>query len=606
MYTVSEHKYISVIDYDDPSKPYMTDIVMDFVDIGEITDVKVCSQQGWMFMSNVDTNTVEMYQVVKRPNSTTTGSDGSDPIPPKFIASTPVSVAPDSILPNANCTILAVVHEHQSDILYGEVTLIRDLDFETNDDPEITSPTPTRIPLSSSNDKEWDDDYVLRRGLHMPLTKKSMKYWDELSPKADEIDFSAERADANYKSSLFIEGESIAWAPNQQELVVNLQANNGLLRIDVAKNQPTDLAGYGLKDHKFVSIDINGNDKECNLLTYENLFSMRNPDNVDTFQYNGKSYVMTANEGQIRKYNGFQDSIKVKDLFQNQTFGLPHMDVWPSVFNPDESLGGVNAAPFNSECQGIECVGNLKVSLGSSAIDYEVDPTNPVFERMVLFGGRGWTVYELPENPHGLLKLVYDSGDTIEREICEQIPWAHNTEQDGDYAPASDTMGNNTLWQLSDEDDRADLLEYSDPNELGCADQGDGTPGACPYSQTVDRASETDGPAVERVTSGVACGRLISLVTTEKSGVALLYDMTDITKPTLKQLFHLSEATKDRSPGLAYNDGTIGDVDPEIAMFVSDDDSPSGNAGIFIMGAHSGTISFWEFDCANTDASTSN
>jgi len=268
-----------------------------------------------------------------------------------------------------------------------------------------------------------------------------------------------------------------------------------------------------------------------------------------------------------------------------------------SVFDPEAPLGGPNAAPFNSECEGTDCVNELEVSIGSSSIDYEVDPLNPIFERMVIFGGRGWTVYELPENPHALLKLVYDSGDSIERGICENLPWLHNAEQDDAYAPA-DNFPNNTRWQFADEDDREEILEYNDPNEKGCADQGNGQPGACPYSQTVDRASTKDGPAVEMVTPGVACGRLVSFVTTEKSSVALLYDMTDITSPDLIQMFHLTPGTRDRSPGLAYNDGTIGEVDPEIAFFLSEEDSPSGNAAIMIVGAHSGTVSFWEFECA--------
>jgi hypothetical protein len=244
-------------------------------------------------------------------------------------------------------------------------------------------------------------------------------------------------------------------------------------------------------------------------------------------------------------------------------------------------------------------------SLGSSADDYETDPTHPVLERMVLFGGRGWTVYELPDHPQALLKMVYDSGDQVEGSICDQIPWAHNAEQDEYYAPARDDFPNNTFWQWADEEDRAELLVYNDPAELGCVDQGDGTPGACPYRQTKDRASEGDGPAVELAISGVACGRLVSLVTTEKSAVALLYDMTDITEPTLVQMFHLSPGMKDKSAGLAYNDGTMGEIDPEIAMFLDDEESPSGKAGVFIVGAHSGSISFWEFDCADQDPQSS-
>jgi hypothetical protein len=283
-----------VIDFGNPGHPKLTDIVMDFngEGQGEITDVKICSEQGFLFLANVELHTVEMYHTVKRTN----------PGPPQHISNTPTSLYPEKLLPNANCTILAVVHELETDLLYGEVTLIRKLDTPT--------PHATKIPLDSAH---WGDDYILRKGLHMPLTKNAMQYWDTLSSQADEIDFSKERS--NYRSSLFLEGESMAWTPNQEELLVNLQSNNGLLRIDVAHDRPSDLAGYGLKEHAQVSIDINSQDQECRLLKYPNLFSMRNPDSIETFRYNGKSYVMTANEGRVRKYNGFSDSVKIKDLF---------------------------------------------------------------------------------------------------------------------------------------------------------------------------------------------------------------------------------------------------------------------------------------------------
>lgn len=587
LYTASKQGYVSVVDYAQPAQPTLTDIVLDFSKEGEISDVKVCPSRGWLFVSNVDAHTVQMYETVKRNN----------PTAPTLIATTEVSLYPDSMLPNDNCTILAVSHERNTDLFYGVVTLVRNLDFQTKPN-DIDQPTATAIPLDNQDGRPWDDEYVLRKGLHMPLTRRAMEYWDLYSDKKDRLDFSKERS--SYRSSLFLQGEYLAWTPNQQEVLVNLQANNGLLRLDVAHNRPSDLAGYGLKDHADVAIDINGNDQDCNLLAYPNLFSMRNPDAIETFRYNGRTYVLTANEGKSRTYNGFADAVKAKELFVNETFALPFFSTWPSVFDPNATLGGPNAASFNANCQGLHCVGDVKISLGSSAIDYEVDPTNPVLERMVLFGGRGWTVYELPENTNGLLKLVYDSGDSIEREICRQLPWAHNTVQDDGYAPVAG-FPNNTLWQMSGEEDRQALWELNDPKQDGCEDQGDGTPGACPYSQTVDRASVKDGQAMEMVVSGVACGRLVSLVTTEKSGIALLYDITDITAPALVQMVHLSPGTKDKSPGLAYNGGTIGDVDPEIAFFLDDSDSPSGNAGVFIVGAHSGTVSFWEFDCADKE-----
>jgi len=98
------------------------------------------------------------------------------------------------------------------------------------------------------------------------------------------------------------------------------------------------------------------------------------------------------------------------------------MRVSDTVFDRDNVSSGPTAL-FNSACERDDCVGGARISTGSSAINYEDDPKNPIFHRMVLFGGRGWSIYELPENPEALLKLVFDSGDDGERKSCEEFPW---------------------------------------------------------------------------------------------------------------------------------------------------------------------------------------
>jgi hypothetical protein len=155
----------------------------------------------------------------------------------------------------------------------------------------------------------WDDNYVLGKGLHMPLTRNALKYWDLYSNDAEEFNFTEVRK--QYQSSIFIEGESLSWAgPNESELLVNLQVNNGVLRIDVAQNKALALAGYGLKDHSIVPIDLNSNDKQCNLQTYPNLFSLRNPDGVTTLRYGNKVYLLTANKGDHKEYGEWEDAKK--------------------------------------------------------------------------------------------------------------------------------------------------------------------------------------------------------------------------------------------------------------------------------------------------------
>ena len=269
-----------------------------------------------------------------------------------------------------------------------------------------------------------------------------------------------------------------------------------------------------------------------------------------------------------------------------------------SVFDPNSATGDSSASSlFNSECTGDDCLDGIKFSVGSVSIDYESDPTNPIFYRMVLFGGRGWSIYELPEDPDDLLKLVFDSADAFEKDGCEAYPWAHNSKQDDEHAPI--TGANNTLWKslVDEEEDRESLLEKNDPEEDGCLDQGDGTPGACPLSQMMDSESDGDGAAVENVMIGEACGRLVAAVASEGSSIAMIFDITEITSPDLIQVFHLSPISQYKSVGLAYDTGELGEIDPESGVFLSKEESPSGKAGILFAGAKSGTVSWWEFNC---------
>lgn len=215
---------------------------------------------------------------------------------------------------------------------------------------------------------------------------------------------------------------------------------------------------------------------------------------------------------------------------------------------------------------------------------------------MAMVGGRGWSVYEIPDDPDELLKLVFDSGDAIERTGFEYFPWAHNALWDEEAAPA-ENMPNNTLWQMSDDEFREVLTVMNDPNEGGCLDQGDGTPGACPLSETVDARSAKDGSSLEKIVLGEACGRLVAVTATEKNSIAYLFDITELQSPIVKKVFHLSPAGQFKSPAVAYNDGTIGEIDPENSVFLPADRSPTGKTAVIFVGAMSGTVSFWEFEC---------
>jgi hypothetical protein len=103
--------------------------------------------------------------------------------------------------------------------------------------------------------------------------------------------------------------------------------------------------------------------------------------------------------------------------------------------------------------------------------------------------------------------------------------------------------------------------------------------------------------APESVVVAIACDRLIAISCGENNGNCYIYDITTITEPVFIDVFNLSPASETQSPGVAYDARTLGDIDAESLHYVPANESPTGLAGIMFGGAHSGTLSFYEFVC---------
>ena len=594
LYAGSAQGVVTITDFGDPSNPIVLDVALEVR--AEPESMTICDEQGLLFLAFEDDGVVEIYDTVLRPKVGNTGIL-IPPEEPGLRAVVNVGELPKYVSANSDCSVVAVSNKNDgAGLAQGAVTLIRN----------VTSGTPsvTRIPFDDE-DNPWDDDYALRKGIHMPLTRKALEYWDEHSSRKDELNFTEVRE--NYKTSIFLRPKVLAWSgANEKELLVMIQSNNGLIRVDVENNRATALVGFGLKDHGVIPIDVNQNDFQCDLKTYPNLFSMRNPEGMQTLNYNGRRYVVTANEGNYGDYEGWDDNQSADDIFDGTTFALDNMEVVPSVFLPGQNGTGVSSAMFNSACNSDDCARGVFISTGSSSIDFELDPTNPKFHRIVLFGGRGWSIFEVPEDPDDLLKLVFDSKDDAERTSCQKFPWAYNAVAEEEMAP-TENFPNNTLWRLAnanetyDEDLIEELLENSNPEEKGCEDRGDGFPGACPMGDRVDKESIDYGPAFENIAVGVACGRLVSVIATEKSALVWLYDITNMVRPTLIKVFSVSPVSETKSPGVAYNEGTLGELNMQHYFILDASESPTGKAAVVFDGSASGTVSYWEFECGEPD-----
>ena len=193
------------------------------------TRVYVCSEQGVLFASTKDDpnpGSVIIYKAATR--------DGDTVAAPELIHTIEVGAGPDMILPNKDCSILAVANEGEGDYdgflinPEGSVSLIKG--------PFLDASTP---PTVSTITFPWTDDELLVQGIHLPLSASSLEYWDESSSIAGDVNFTAARA--AYTAASVLEPEYLAWSGDEKYVLVSLQENSALIKIDVASEVAEDI-----------------------------------------------------------------------------------------------------------------------------------------------------------------------------------------------------------------------------------------------------------------------------------------------------------------------------------------------------------------------------
>jgi 2',3'-cyclic-nucleotide 2'-phosphodiesterase (5'-nucleotidase family) len=205
-----------------------------------------------------------------------------------------------------------------------------------------------------------------------------------------------------------VEPEYIAISGDSSTAYVSLQENNALAVVDIASGTVTDILPLGFKSHAENPLDASDRDDAINIQNLP-VFGMYQPDAISLYEAGGETYIVTANEGDARDYDGFSEEARVKDL---------QLD--PIAF------------PNAAELQADEALGRLTVTttLGDANGD-------GLYEELYAFGGRSFSIWDTQGN------LVYDSGAELETTIAELFPDdfnADNAENDS-FDNRSDNKG---------------------------------------------------------------------------------------------------------------------------------------------------------------------
>jgi 2',3'-cyclic-nucleotide 2'-phosphodiesterase/3'-nucleotidase/5'-nucleotidase len=213
----------------------------------------------------------------------------------------------------------------------------------------------------------------------------------------------------NASVSQDLEPEYIAVSADSQTAWIALQENNAFAVLDLTTGEITDILPLGYKDHSLEGngIDASDRDGSINIRPWP-VFGMYQPDAIATYQFRGQTYIVSANEGDARDYEGFSEEVRINSL----TLDLL---VFP------------NAAELQQDSQ----LGRLRVTNTLGLND------NGEYEALYSYGARSFSIWDTQGN------LIFDSGDDFEQITAELIPdfFNSNNSENNSFDTRSDDKG---------------------------------------------------------------------------------------------------------------------------------------------------------------------
>jgi len=187
---------------------------------------------------------------------------------------------------------------------------------------------------------------------------------------------------------------------------VTLQENNGIAIVDLKSAKVTNIIGLGEKDHSRPGneLDASNMDNTINIRNWP-VLGRYQPDAIDSYISGGKTYLVTANEGESRQYSiGWIEDEKVKTI----TFFSEKTRV--------HRVRLADALAEDKELQKKKQLGRLRISnsLGKNAHGY--------FVKLYSFGARSFSIWEADNYKRiDRARLVYDSGSDFEQITASRL-----------------------------------------------------------------------------------------------------------------------------------------------------------------------------------------
>jgi hypothetical protein len=181
-----------------------------------------------------------------------------------------------------------------------------------------------------------------------------------------------------------LEPEYITVSEDNKTAFVALQENNaiGIINLD---NNTIEIKPLGFKNWNNFQLDYTNKDEIALFQNVNGLYGMYQPDTITSFQWQGATFVLTANEGDSRDYDGYSEEVRVKDIIDPDELNKNLSTELQAIY---DASGGKNG------------LGRLKVTTALGDAD-----NNGTYEALYSYGARSFSIWDQNIN------LVFDSGD---------------------------------------------------------------------------------------------------------------------------------------------------------------------------------------------------
>ncbi|EDM47351.1 choice-of-anchor I family protein [Marinobacter algicola] len=305
-----------------------------------------------------------------------------------------------------------------------------------------------------------------------------------------------------------LEPEYIAISIDGEKAWVAMQEANAVAELDIAAGEITAIIPLGFKDHSIIGneLDASNDDSGINIRNWP-VKGIYHPDAMTSYGFNGKTYYITANEGDSRDYDGFSEEFRVADLTLDAT-AFPNA----AELQEDANLGRLNVTStlgFGNSCAPSD---PANVTLMGGEYDRSYVENNCVYSELYAYGARSFSIWsETGER-------VFDSGSEFERIAASLIPDNFNSNND---------------------------------------------------ENAFDNRSDDKGPEPEAVTVGTINGQTFAFIGLERVGGIMVYNVTNPQNPEFVQYLNnrdFSASQTDLENGMAGDLGPEG-----LAFIAADD-----------------------------------